>query len=97
LQLDKEPTKERTSAVASKDKIPVSKIPIPHRHQLFIRAISNEHHRDREAIAEEHGNEEAKGYLNKVSKLSEATHANARDEDEVDSPQHHHRQGEKIL
>jgi hypothetical protein len=48
-------------------------------------------------VTEEHANEEAKGYLNKVSKLGEATHANIKDEDEVDSPWHHHRQGEKSL
>jgi hypothetical protein len=47
--------------------------------------MSDEHYRDREAVAEEHVNEEAKGYLNKVSKLSEANHANAKDKDEVDS------------
>jgi hypothetical protein len=57
--------------------------------------MSDEHYRDREAVAEEHVNEEAKGYLNKVSKLSEANHANAKDKDEVDSLWHHHRQGEK--
>jgi hypothetical protein len=51
------------------------------------------HHRDHEVVAKEHTNKEAKGYLNKVS----LTHANARDKDEVDSPQHHHRQEEKSL
>jgi hypothetical protein len=50
------------------------------------------HHRDHEVVAEGHANKEAKGYLNKVS-----THANARDKEEVDSPQHHHRQEEKNL
>jgi hypothetical protein len=92
LQLNEEPTKEWTSAVANKDKILAQKIPVSRQHQLFIRAISNGHHRDHEAVAEEHANKEAKGYLNKVS-----THANARDKDEVDSPQHHHRQEEKNL